>query len=192
MRIISGACKGRKLFVPKGLSLRPTSDHVKETLFNIIAADIPRSTVLDAFAGTGNIGIEALSRGAERVVFIEKSPAHVRVLRRNLAMCELESLSEVYCGDANKILLKFHKLNRQFDIIYLDPPYRQTNMLQDMLERLLDSALIRETGMIIAEHAHSFTPRDLKSAWVLSDRRCLGDTTLSFYRNQLMEKRTQL
>ena len=72
MRVISGKVKGHKLFVPKGLSLRPTSDLVKETLCNIIAADIPGATVLDAFAGTGNIGIEALSRGAERVVFIEK------------------------------------------------------------------------------------------------------------------------
>ena len=192
MRIISGACKGRKLFVPKGLFLRPTSDHVKETLFNIIAADIPRSTLLDAFAGTGNIGIEALSRGADRAVFIEKSPAYVRVLRRNLALCDLESHSEVYCGDANKILLKFHKLGRKFDVIYLDPPYRQTNMLQDMLEQLLSYALIHETGLIIAEHAHTFAPRDITDAWTLSDRRCLGDTTLSFYRNQLMEKKTQL
>lgn len=180
------------MFVPKGLSLRPTSDHVKETLFNIIAAEVPRSTVLDVFAGTGNIGIEALSRGAERAIFIEKSPAHVRVLRRNLALCGLESQSEIYCGDANKILLKFHKLGRKFDIIYLDPPYRQTNMLQDMFEQLFDYALIHETGLIIAEHAHTFTPRDMQAPWTLSDRRCLGDTTLSFYRNQLTEKRIQL
>lgn len=184
VRIISGVCKGRKLCAPQGMSLRPTSDHVKETLFNMIAKEISGAVVLDVFAGTGNIGIEALSRGAERSVFIEKSPAHIRILQRNLALCGLEPESEVYCGDANKILLKFHKLGRKFDIIYLDPPYRQTNMLQDIFEKLLDYALIYDTGLIIVEHAHLFTPQGTVGGWGLYDRRYLGDTTLSFYRSQ--------
>lgn len=188
VRVISGKAKGHTLFVPKGLLLRPTSDQVKETLYNIIASDVPGATVLDAFAGTGNIGIEALSRGAARAVFIEKSPAHVRVLRRNLTACHQESQSLVYCGDVNKILLKLQKTARQFDLVYLDPPYRQTNMLQDILAKLIESDLVVETGMIIVEHAHTFTmPATPGKAWKLVHRRDIGDTALSFYRNQPRE-----
>lgn len=189
MRVISGKAKGHRLFAPKGRTLRPTSDLVKETLFNIIATVIPGARVLDAFAGTGNIGIEALSRGADRVVFIEKSPAHVRLLRRNLAHCRLESQSQVYCGDVNKILRTVRKTVCQFDLIYLDPPYRQTKMLQDILRVLIEYSLIVETGMIIAEHAHPFPPPTAGGGdWELSDRRNIGETALSFYRCQQREK----
>ena len=183
MRIISGSLRGHKLFVPRGQNIRPTADHVKETLFNIIGQEIPHATFLDLFAGTGNIGIEALSRDAERVIFVEKSPAHVRVLKRNLTACHVESKSLVYCGDANKLLFKLQKAAWKFDVIFLDPPYRQTNMLRDILKKIVDMALLTETGLIVAEHAHTFSPQtDVRGRLALTQHRRIGDTTLSFYR----------
>jgi 16S rRNA (guanine(966)-N(2))-methyltransferase RsmD len=186
MRIIGGNLKGHTLFAPKGRRLRPTSDHVKETLFNMLGQDIVHATFLDLFAGTGNIGIEALSRGAERAVFVEKDPSHVRALKRNLAACALESRSQVYRGDANKIVDLLQKKNWCFNVVFLDPPYRQTNMLSDMLRRVVDMALLAETGFIVAEHAHTFIPPSiLGESFSLTKQRQIGDTALSFYHDEV-------
>ncbi len=183
MRIISGSLKGQILLVPKGRALRPTSDQVKEACFNIIAQEVAVCKFLDLFAGTGNIGIEALSRNAGQSVFVEKHPAHVRILKRNLAACRLEDRSVVYCGDANKIAPVLKKAARRFDIIFLDPPYRQTRMLEDILKKIVELALIAETGVVVVEHAHTFTPgAKILDTLELSKSRRIGDTTLSFYR----------
>lgn len=183
MRVISGSLKGRILFAPKGHKIRPTSDHVKETLFNIISREIPYCRFLDIFAGTGNIGIEALSRNAEQVVFVEKQPACVRILKRNLAACAVEDKSSVYCGDANKILYVLKKAACCFDVIFLDPPYRQTKMLHDILGKLVELSLVSETGIVVVEHACTFTPQSsiLRKLELTKSHR-IGDTTLSFYR----------
>jgi 16S rRNA (guanine(966)-N(2))-methyltransferase RsmD len=175
--------RGYTLAVPRGYTLRPTSDQVKESLFNMIAEEIPHATFLDVFAGTGNIGIEALSRGAEQVIFVEKSPRHTRILRQNIAACALQTQSLVYCGDANKILQLLRKKTRKFDIIFLDPPYRQTNMLQDILENIVDYALLCKTGLLVVEHGSTFTPSaNIREKLFLTKNRRIGDTTLSFYR----------
>ena len=183
MRVISGTLKGRTLLAPKGQSLRPTADQVKETLFNMIGGEILDARCLDLFAGTGNVGIEAISRQAAHVVFVEKVPAHLRVLKQNLAACGIEADCAVYCGDANILLRKLQKAAQPFDIIYLDPPYRQTNMLRDILERLAASALLSARGMIIVEHAaDAELPAAILDALYLSKSRRIGDTALSFYR----------
>jgi len=183
MRVISGSLKGHTLFAPKGKRIRPTSDHVKETLFNMIGPRVVRAFFLDVFAGTGSIGIEALSRDAAEVLFVEKAPAHVRVLKRNLTVCAVESGCQVYCADANRILKVLQKEGRCFDIVFLDPPYRQTNMLKDMLQRLTSMSLVSEAGLIVAEHAHTFVPPSvLEGGFFLTKHRQIGDTTLSFYR----------
>ena len=159
-----------------------TSDQVKESLFNMIAREIPHATFLDLFAGTGNIGIEALSRGAKQVVFVEKSPIHDRILRQNIAACALQTQSLVYCGDANKILRLFRKETRKFDIIFLDPPYRQTNMLHDVLKNIADYALLVKTGLLVVEHGSTFTPpANIGGELFLTKNRQIGDTILSFY-----------
>lgn len=182
MRIISGHLKGRILKSPKGRGIRPTSDQVKESLFNMIQAELPGCVFLDLCAGTGNVGIEALSRGAEHAVFVEKHPAHARLLQQNLNVCNLSSKSRVYCHDVNKILTVLHKARWCFDVIFLDPPYRQTNLLTDVLSRLVDFSLCSPEGLIIAEHSQTFTPSErLGAACYLIKRRRLGNTTLSFY-----------
>ena len=183
MRVISGSLRGRTLFVPKGHKLRPTSDQVKESLFNIIGSNIPHATFLDLFAGTGNIGIEALSRQAAQAVFVEKSPIHIGVIKRNLAACALESKSVVYCGDANKILRVLQKAAWTFDVIFLDPPYRQTRMLRDILERIVTHTLLTKTGLLVVEHTHTFTPQPkIGEELILARSHRIGDTALSFYR----------
>jgi 16S rRNA (guanine966-N2)-methyltransferase len=182
MRVISGSLRGRKLFAPKGQGLRPTSDQVKETLFNMIGPRIVRASVLDLFAGTGNVGIEAVSRGAEQVVLVEKNPTYMRVLRRNLAACGIESACRVYCGDANKIVSVLHKEQWCFDLIFLDPPYRQTNLLTDMLRQIIELALLAEGGLVIAEHTPTFAPPSgCGKRLTLMKQRRVSDTMLSFY-----------
>lgn len=182
MRVISGRFKSRALLAPKSRTLRPTSDQVKEALFNMLGQRVVAATVLDLFAGIGNVGIEALSRGAEHVIFVEKNPSHVRFLKRNLSACALKTESIVYCGDANKILRVLHKNLRRFDIIFLDPPYRQTKMLCDIIQHIINLALVAETGLIVVEHAHSFVPPSNPGGrFSLTKLRRIGDTALSFY-----------
>jgi 16S rRNA (guanine966-N2)-methyltransferase len=182
MRVISGRLRGHTLSAPKGQGLRPTSDQVKETLFNMLGQQVVQAIVLDLFAGTGSLGIEALSRQAEQVVFVEKQPRHIRVLQRNLAACGVESASRVYRGDANKILQILQKEGWQFDLIFLDPPYRQTSLLEAMLSQLADRALIARTGLVVAEHARAFSPLLPPGAGLVrTTQRRIGDTILSFY-----------
>jgi len=187
VRVISGTLRGRNLRAPKGQNLRPTSDQVKETLFNMIGGDIREAVCLDLFAGTGNVGIEALSRHAAHVVFVEKAPEHFRVLKENLATCGVEANATVFCGDANILLRKLQKSGMTFDVIYLDPPYRQTNMLFDMLGRIADMAMLNADGQVIVEHAsaHEMPPL-IHDALELTKSRRVGDTTLSFYRPRIL------
>ncbi|GAK50973.1 N6-adenine-specific methylase [Candidatus Moduliflexus flocculans] len=148
----------------------------------MIGGDIRGATCLDLFAGTGNVGIEALSRQAAHVVFIEKAPAHFRVLQENLTACGLNSNATVFCGDANILLKKLQKAGMTFDLIYLDPPYRQTNMLRDVLERIAEMGLLAPDGQVIVEHASAHEmPSAILDALELSKTRRVGDTTLSFY-----------
>ena len=121
IRVIAGEAKGRRLKVPKGMKVRPTADRVKEALFNILAPEIPGAVFLDLFAGSGGIGIEALSRGAEKVLFVEQDPRHLRILRENLTACGFEDRARVIPGDARALLRK--KAFPPCDFVFLDPPY---------------------------------------------------------------------
>ncbi|PID55615.1 16S rRNA (guanine(966)-N(2))-methyltransferase RsmD [candidate division KSB3 bacterium] len=182
VRIISGNLRGRQLSVPKGRGVRPTSDQVKESLFSIIASNIVQTSVLDLFAGTGNLGIEALSRDAAHAVFVEKVPAHFQALQSNLAKCSLEEKSDAYCGDANTLLRVLQRRYKHFDLIFLDPPYRHTKMLSDVLIQIASRKLLAQHGRLIIEHAQIFSPPErIKDALVLDNSRRFGDTSLSFY-----------
>ena len=185
MRIISGRLKGRPLVSPKGRSLRPTSDMVKETLFNMLGQQIQDAVVLDLFAGTGNVGIEAVSRGAAQALFVEKQKRHVVCLTDNLLRCHIQKQCIVYHGDANKALAGIHKQHRQIDFAFLDPPYRQTRMLTDILVRMLKFPIMAESGLIVVEHARAFTPPEEPGCgFSLTKQRRIGDTILSFYHMQ--------
>ncbi len=146
MRVISGSCRGRKLAEPQGMDVRPTTDMVKEALFNIIQFDIEGRRVLDMFAGTGQLGIEALSRGAAEAVFIDASPAAAAIVRENVRLAGVEERAQVLRGDS---LTAVRGLGT-FDLIFLDPPYSR-GLLERGLSAINEFDILRENGIIICE-----------------------------------------
>ncbi|HEX4545421.1 MAG TPA: 16S rRNA (guanine(966)-N(2))-methyltransferase RsmD [Candidatus Acidoferrum sp.] len=186
MRVIAGTFRSRILKSLKGLALRPTSDRLRETLFNVLGPGVSGSRFLDLFAGTGAIGIEALSRGAREVVFIENHPPAVKLIRRNLESLEITFGVTVYTADALRGLELFVPKNKGaalgFDFIFLDPPYAAAENYARVLEFLGAADLLAPGGLVIAEHRRKF---DLcEEAGILRRVRVLkqGDAALSFYR----------
>lgn len=180
MRVIGGTSRGRRLAGPRGRDIRPTAAHVKEALFNILADRMAGARVLDLFAGTGNIGIEALSRGAQHVTFVESSPTAGRVLRANLQRCGFGRLADVRLMPVSRFLK--HCREPAYDIVFLDPPY-QTQEAEKVLPSLGRDAIIRANGVVVVEHFHKFPPDDRIGHWALVKTYRYGDTCLSVYRS---------
>src|SRR5207245_10156207 len=186
MRVIAGTYRSRILRSLKGLALRPTSDRLRETLFNVLAPNISGARFADLFAGTGAIGIEALSRGAAEVVFIENHVPAVTLIRRNLESLGINSGATVLAVDALRglALLAARKNSGApaFDHIFLDPPYAAAEDYSCVLEFLGSADLLAPGGIVIAEHHRNFDlpeePGALKKFLVLRH----GDASLSFYR----------
>lgn len=147
MRIISGQARGRKLIAPDGLDTRPTTDRVKESMFNLIIPYIPTNNVLDLFAGSGALGIEALSRGCKRGVFVEQDKAALSVIKKNLELSRQSEKAEVITGDAFTYL---KQTGTRFDIIFLDPPYSK-GLLTRAIEVIAQRKLLSDGGIIVAE-----------------------------------------
>lgn len=152
MRIISGAAKGRRLQTIDGIATRPTTDRIKETLFNIIAFDIPDCRFLDLFSGSGAIGLEALSRGAREAVFVESNPQCQQVIRENLAHCRLEENALLLPADAAEGLRRLSGEGRSFDIIFMDPPYR-AGLTEPILQEIVAKKILDRQGYIILERS---------------------------------------
>lgn len=179
MRIIAGDYKGRRLQSPQDYSIRPTTDKVKEALFSILTEKIWGSRVLDLFAGTGNLGIEALSRGAETCVFADSSRESLRLIRENIAHCKAEEGARVEAGDYRKILGNQTEL---FDIILLDPPYNK-GLLDECFRLIAENELLTEDGVIVAEHRREEKmPEELYGFQKQKERR-YGIVMLSIYAN---------
>ena len=149
MRVISGSARGRRLKELPGLDTRPTTDKVKESLFNIIQFDIEGRRVLDLFGGTGQLGIEALSRGAARCTFVDMSRAAAAVIRENLKSVGFESSAAVHQGDALAFL---SSCREKFDLIFLDPPY-QSELLENCLQIITKFDILAEHGIMVCESA---------------------------------------
>jgi len=147
MRVISGSARGRRLKELQGMQTRPTTDKVKESLFNIIQFDIPGRKVLDLFGGTGQLGIEALSRGAAGCTFVEQRRDAVRLIQENLKECRLEDKARVVPGEALAFL---SSCREKFDVIFLDPPYH-TDLMDRALELVTKIDILSEHGIIICE-----------------------------------------
>lgn len=162
MRVITGTARGRRLGELKGMETRPTTDKVKESIFNCIQFDVAGARVLDLFAGTGQLGIEALSRGAQSALFVDKRADAVRLIRENLALCRLEESAQVVCGDS---LAQLAAQRAGFDLIFLDPPY-DTTLLDEALARIAAFDILLPGGIIVAESAadKSLAPPPLCSA----------------------------
>ena len=147
MRVITGKARGVQLKTPDGMQTRPTSDRVKEALFSIINFDIPGATVLDLFAGTGQLGIEALSRGANRAVFIDAREDACKIIRENVRRTKFENQASVIRSDYQEYL---RRCKEKFDIILLDPPYAEV-FLENALKSITEIDILQSGGIIIAE-----------------------------------------
>ena len=177
MRVIAGVCGGRKLLAPADDAVRPTTDKVKEALFSSIQFELEGARVLDLFAGSGALGIEALSRGAAEAVFVDNSRASLELTKKNLALCSLEG--SCVQGDS---LVYLQNCRERFDIAFLDPPYA-TGLLQKALPAV--SAVMRESGVICAESPFGEAlPEEAGSGFRLVKSKKYGTMQLSFYRNR--------
>jgi 16S rRNA (guanine966-N2)-methyltransferase len=186
MRVIAGKFRSRQLKSLKGLALRPTSDRLRETLFNVLAPRIEDSRFIDAFAGTGAVGIEAASRGASDVVLIENHPPAVALIQRNLDSLKLRSGIGIIAGDVLRALQRLadaqKRAVRPYDIVFLDPPYGAAEDYHRVLSFLGDTNFLGTASLVIAEHRRTF---DLPEQFGKLQRyRVLrqGDASLSFYR----------
>lgn len=177
MRIIGGKAKGRRIFVPKG-RIRPTSDMLKEALFNMLPP-MEGKLFLDLFAGTGSIGLEALSRGAAKTVFIEIGFFFIEAIKRNLGICGFDSNYEIIAAPVEKGLKLLSKRNDQFNIIFADPPYEK-NLIKKTLYLLGEGYLISEDGIIIMQHSFREKLEMNADNYILTDQRRYGDTVISF------------
>jgi 16S rRNA (guanine966-N2)-methyltransferase len=147
MRVITGSARGRRLNELKGTKARPTADHVKEAMFNIVQFRVEGRRVLDLFAGTGQLGIEALSRGAKSATFLDMRPEAVRLVRENLSLCKLEGRAKVLLGGALEFL---GRTDETFDLIFLDPPY-ESELLKSALEAIARFDILSDHGIILCE-----------------------------------------
>lgn len=179
MRIISGTSKGRKLVTPRSQSLRPTSDRVKESMFNILQDDIVGKVVLDLFAGTGNLGIEALSRGAKKTIFVEKGRQALRLIQRNLTQFGLEERSEILPKDANRAIGILKQRGESFDLILMDPPYEK-GLIQRTLMKLNSYPIYHKDSILVIEHDRREPLSTVMDGWNLIRQRRIGDTLISF------------
>jgi 16S rRNA (guanine966-N2)-methyltransferase len=185
MRVIAGTYRSRILKSLKGLALRPTSDRLRETLFNVLGAGIDGSRFIDVFAGTGAVGIEAISRGAAEVVFIEYHAPAAALIRKNLASLDVRSGAKVVCADAVRALesLQTKPGDMRYDYVFVDPPYAAESDYSRVLQFLAGSDLVVGGGIVIVEHRYNFKlPEQFKS---LRRVRVLrqGDAGLSFFRS---------
>ncbi len=180
MRIISGKYRGTHLSGPEGSDTRPTSDRVKEALFNILMWDIEESRFLDLFAGTGGIGIEALSRNAEEVVFVDFNSNALKILKSNLEKINLNSNFEIFNNDAFQAIDILSSRGKIFDIIFLDPPYEMKDTLE-LIETIFDREIIANYGKIIVEHDKRNEMPEKIRGFHKSKQKKYGNTMLTIY-----------
>lgn len=182
MRVIAGSARGMRLAAPDGKSTRPTADRVKEALFSIVASRhvFDGSHVLDICAGTGSLGIEALSRGAASCCFIEQDRNVVKVLSRNLAGTRFTATSECLISDAARGLQGLSKRGKTFDLVFFDPPYA-SGLYPSVLEYLSTLALLSENSLVVAECSVRSPLEDHYGQLVKYDRRVYGDCALEFF-----------
>ena len=180
MRIITGSRRGKKLKTLEGMAVRPTSDHIKESLFNILQFDIEGRTFLDLFAGSGQIGLEALSRGAERAVFVDSAKASCSVVEDNIRTTDFTLQATVVHSDFNAYLMR---TKEQFDIAFLDPPYRTGVLEKALLAVVLH---MHRGGIVICEHPTDEPLPEKAGEFVRVKDYRYGKILLTSYRHESM------
>lgn len=179
MRVITGTARGRKLKEPSDMNIRPTTDMVKEAIFNIVQFNIEGRTVLDLFAGTGQLGIEALSRGAAAVTFVDGSPSALKLVRDNLSTTGLEKNASVVAGDSLDFLSRCGK----FDLIFMDPPY-DSDLLDKALQKTLEFDILKENGIIVCESKYDREMQCFSSPYIRQKEYKYGKIKLTVYKKE--------
>ncbi|MGO4887897.1 16S rRNA (guanine(966)-N(2))-methyltransferase RsmD [Anaerobacillus sp. MEB173] len=181
MRVISGKCKGRPLKAVPGTTTRPTTDKVKESIFNIIGPYFQGGLGLDLYGGSGGLGIEGLSRGLEKVIFVDNNRKAIETIKENVKQCDFMDQAEIYRNEAGRALKALLKRELTFSVVFLDPPYAKQNIESEMAI-ISDFQLLDSVGFIVCEHDVNVTLRqtigDL-NRWRYEQ---YGDTAISIYR----------
>lgn len=177
MRIIAGDYKGRRLETPDNFDVRPTTDKVKEAMFSIISPYVVDGIFVDLFSGTGNLGLEALSRGASKCYFCDSSRTSIGIIRKNIKYCRAEEYSVVYAGDFRQSLMK---IKDKVDVFLLDPPY-DSDYYNISFEMIKEYDLLAEDGIIVAEHRNDVELGEEIAGFELLKERKYGNIVLSIY-----------
>lgn len=186
MRVIAGKYRGRPLRALSGKDIRPTSDRLRETLFNVLTAGNPEALVgtiwLDLFAGTGAVGIEALSREAKQVCFVENSVPAAKLIEQNLHGLGIAEGYRILRDDLSGVIWRLQREHFAADVVFLDPPYRLRQAYEGTLMALAESSLVWAMSLVIAEHEKKYDPGDQFGALRRIRKLVQGNTALSFYR----------
>ena len=183
MRIIAGTAKGIRLKTPKGMKTRPTADRVKESVFGILAARPLDAEVLDLFAGTGNLGLEALSRGASSAMLVDKNSQSIKIMMENAILTDLAGMAVICREDVLQALRRLDGEGKSFDLIFCDPPYN-LGLAPKVLQALETGGVLREGGVLVLEHSrHEKLPDGLKRI-VAYRSEFYGETVVSFFTKQ--------
>lgn len=186
MRVIGGSARGRKLTAFRGDNIRPTTDRVRESLFSILTSrlgSLNGLTVLDLFAGSGALGIEALSRGAARACLVDRAPLSIATIRRNLELCRLMDRAELLQMNSQAALTGILR-ERTFDLIFMDPPYGR-HAVASLLEPIVHGHMLRENGLIVVESGSREEIPATTAGLQRIDQRRYGSTLLSFFQQDL-------
>ncbi len=179
LKVAGGELKGKPLASLKGRGVRPTSGLVREAMFDILFSRVRNAVVLDLFAGTGALGIESLSRGAARAVFVDNSPSALTVIKQNIQNCGLESVAVTLRQDATRKLSGLTAFDAVFDIVFMDPPYDQ-GAVSSALAALAATSVLKPGAVVAAEHSRREAINDTTGRFKLLDQRKYGDTLVSF------------
>lgn len=184
MKITGGKSRGRLLASMKGMDIRPTASKIREAIFNILGQDISGNKVLDLFAGTGILGIEALSRGAESAVFVDKSDQSVRIINKNLTICGYQDRCRVLKREIMKgPALGTLSLKDGFDLVFIDPPYGKS-LIPDVLVMLSSCGILSDNAVVVTESSkHDLLPETSEGLF-LSDTRSYGQTKIDIYKRE--------
>lgn len=181
MRVIAGEARGRALKAVPGTNTRPTTDKVKEAIFSMIGPYFDGGTALDLFAGTGGLGIEAWSRGMERVIFIDREKISIDVIRQNVETARMGGAAEIYRNEAERALKALAKRELKFNLVFLDPPYKLTTM-DELMNDMASSGMLEEDAVVVVEHDASVSYPERLEHFDQFKYAKYGDTAVSIYR----------
>ncbi|WP_439021728.1 16S rRNA (guanine(966)-N(2))-methyltransferase RsmD [Bacillus thuringiensis] len=181
MRVVSGKCKGHPLKAVPGNTTRPTTDKVKESIFNMIGPYFDGGTALDLFGGSGGLGIEAISRGIDKAIFVDRDSKAIKVIHQNLESCRIQEQAEVYRNDAERAVKALIKREVSFDLILIDPPYKEQKIVS-LISVMDQHGLLHSDGLIMAEHGNDVVLPDSIGGLAKVRAENYGITAISIYK----------